>query len=104
MKLPALDGQKIVSDTNFSLPTTKSNKLNNTDEKSFNKILKESIQAVDTLQKEADKAIFDFATGESKKIHETMIAINKANISFQMTMHIRNKLVEAYEEVMRMQV
>ena len=71
--------------------------------KGFGEVLKDSIKKVNALQLEADEAIKSFAKGESKDIHETMIAVQKADISFQMMMQIRNKIVEAYQEVMRMQ-
>lgn len=71
--------------------------------KAFGDVLKDSINRVDTLQKEADQAIQDMATG-SGDIHNAMIAMEKANVSFQMMMQVRNKIVSAYEEVMRMQV
>lgn len=71
--------------------------------KAFGDVLKESINKVDSLQKEADQAIQEMATG-SGDIHNAMIALEKANISFQMMMQVRNKIVNAYEEVMRMQV
>jgi flagellar hook-basal body complex protein FliE len=56
------------------------------------------------MQKEADKAIEDFATGKTRNIHETMIAVNKADLAFRLTMQVRNKIVEAYQEVMRTQI
>ena len=71
---------------------------------SFAENLAESLDKVNNLQKEADKAIEDFATGETRNIHETMIAVNKADLAFRLTMQVRNKIVEAYQEVMRMQV
>jgi flagellar hook-basal body complex protein FliE len=70
---------------------------------SFGKVLKDSIKEVNKLQEEAGKAVQDLATGKGKGIHETMIALEKADISFQMMMQIRNKIVEAYQEMMRMQ-
>lgn len=70
----------------------------------FGKILKDSIHTVDRLQHEADTAIEDLSTGREADIHKTMIAMEKADISFQMVMQVRNKLVAAYEEVIRMQV
>jgi len=42
--------------------------------------------------------------GESKNLHETMIAMEKADISFRLMMGVRNKIIEAYQEIMRMQV
>ncbi|QPJ66095.1 MAG: flagellar hook-basal body complex protein FliE [Candidatus Nitrohelix vancouverensis] len=71
---------------------------------SFADTLSESLQKVNDLQKEADTAIEDFATGKTGNIHETMIAVGKADLAFRLTMQVRNKIVEAYQEVMRMQV
>lgn len=71
---------------------------------SFGDLLKESIDNVNKAQLEADKAMESLAKGETKNIHETMIAIEKANLSFNMMVQVRNKLINAYEEIMRMQV
>lgn len=69
--------------------------------KSFGLVLKESLKEVNDLQLKADKSIEDFATGKSKNIHEVMINISKADLAFRMTMAIRNKVIEAYQEIMR---
>lgn len=71
---------------------------------SFSDTLLKSIQKVNDLQKEADKSIEELATGEKRDIAQTMIAVEKANISFELMTQIRNRIVEAYQEVMRMQV
>jgi flagellar hook-basal body complex protein FliE len=73
-------------------------------EKAFGRILKESIEEVNRLQGEADKAIEDLTTGETKNIHETMIAMEKAEASFKLMLQVRNKILDAYHEVMRMGV
>jgi flagellar hook-basal body complex protein FliE len=70
-------------------------------EKSFGEILKSSINEVDRLHKEADQALQDMAAGKGKGIHETMIALEKAEISFQLMMQVRNKIISAYEQAMR---
>ncbi|MDO8426052.1 MAG: flagellar hook-basal body complex protein FliE [Deltaproteobacteria bacterium] len=70
----------------------------------FSTVLKDSINKVNNLQVEADAAIQGLAKGETNNIHETMIAIEKANISFNLMVQVRNKLVQAYEEIMRTQV
>ena len=75
-----------------------------TDGTSFADTLAQSLDKVNTLQKEADVAIQDFATGDTRNIHETMIAVGKADLAFRLTMQVRNKMVEAYQEVMRLQV
>jgi len=71
---------------------------------SFSEILDKSIGEVNELQKQADKAIEKLATGEAKDIAQAMIAMEKANLSFQLMTQVRNKIVAAYEEVMRMPV
>ncbi len=73
-------------------------------DKSFGQILKNSIEEVNRLQGAANKAIEQLATGETKNIHETMIALEKAEISFKLMLEVRNKILEAYNEVMRMNV
>ena len=70
---------------------------------SFTDTLKESIEEVNRLQKKADHAIDAFSTGETQGIAQTMIAVEKANISFQLMTQVRNRILEAYQEVMRMQ-
>jgi flagellar hook-basal body complex protein FliE len=73
-------------------------------EKSFANQLKEAIQKVDNLQKEADKAVSELALGGTKNMHDTMIALEKANLSLQLMLQVKDKIVSAYEEIMRMQV
>jgi flagellar hook-basal body complex protein FliE len=74
------------------------------DGKSFADTLTESLQKVNQLQQDADQAIENLVTGKSENIHDAMIALNKADMAFRMTMQMRNKIVEAYQEVLRMQV
>jgi flagellar hook-basal body complex protein FliE len=56
------------------------------------------------LEKEADKEVEKLVKMENTDVQTTMIAIEKADLSFQMMMQIRNKILSAYEEIMRMQV
>ena len=72
--------------------------------KSFSDTLTESLKEVNKLQSKADDAVEDLVAGKSQSIHETMLAVNKADLAFRMTMQVRNKIVEAYQEVVRMQV
>ena len=71
---------------------------------SFKEILKDSINKANELEKEADKEVQKLAKMDSQDIHATMIAIEKADLKFQTMMQIRNKIINAYEEIMRMQV
>lgn len=70
----------------------------------FGKYLEEMVGKVSDLQQNADSSIQALATGQSKGLHEVMLAVEKANISFQMLTQVRNKAVEAYQEIMRMPV
>ena len=70
----------------------------------FGKVLDESIAKVNLDQVEADRAIKEMIAGRNKNIHETMLAIERADSSLKMMMQVRNKVLEAYKEVMKMQV
>jgi flagellar hook-basal body complex protein FliE len=70
----------------------------------FGTILQGMIKGVDTLQQKANEEIMKVQSEKSGSIHEVMIAMEKADISFRTMMQVRNKLLEAYQEVMRLQV
>jgi len=71
---------------------------------SFQKILTGLIDKVSQLEKDADESIKQLITGKVENIHQVMIAVEEASVAFQLMMEIRNKLVEAYKEIMRMQM
>lgn len=66
--------------------------------------LKSAIGKVNDAQMDARQAVDALMTGETQDIHRTMVALQEADVSFQLMMQIRNKLVTAYEEIQRMQV
>jgi flagellar hook-basal body complex protein FliE len=68
------------------------------------KFFSELVSKVNDIQIQSDKAIQGLASGENKNLHEVMIAVEKSSISFQFMSQVRNKALEAYQEVMRMQV
>jgi flagellar hook-basal body complex protein FliE len=70
----------------------------------FGDLLRQAVGQVNQLQKTADTATQEFSVGRTQDVASTLIAIEKANIGFQLTMQIRNKLLEAYQEIMRMPV
>ena len=72
--------------------------------KPFNEVLQESIGEVQRLQDEADNTIRQLVAGEIKDVSDAMIAVERADVAFQTMMVVRNKMVQAYEEVMRMQL
>ena len=69
---------------------------------SFKDTLKTLTLEVDRQLKEANQKSEDFALGKKNDLHEIMIASEKADLSFRFLMQIRNKLLEAYQEIMRM--
>ncbi len=71
---------------------------------SFHSTLTEAITEVQRLQNEADTTIKKLVAGEVKDVSEAMVAVERADVAFQTMMLVRNKIVSAYEEVMRMQV
>lgn len=72
--------------------------------KSFGDFLADSVQRVNSLQKDANFAMEKLATGKSQNIHETMMAIERAEIAFKTMNQIRSKVIDAYREIMRMQI
>ena len=71
---------------------------------SFSEMLTDSLAEVNGMQKEADKSIQKLVSGESQNLHETMLKVEKAQIAFKTMNQVRQKVIDAYKEVMRMQV
>ena len=65
--------------------------------------LKETVSSVDEMQKTADKMAADLSTGKAENIHEVMLQTTEAQLAFSLLVQLRNKCLEAYQEVMRMQ-
>ena len=70
----------------------------------FSHFLTEALQKVDTLQKNADVASVGLATGQIQDLHTAMVALQKASLSLSMTVEVRNKVLDAYQEITRMQI
>jgi flagellar hook-basal body complex protein FliE len=71
---------------------------------SFEAVLADSIAQVNRLQHDADRAITLLASAGPASLHDTMLAVEQADVSFRLMMQVRNKIVEAYQDVLRMQV
>jgi flagellar hook-basal body complex protein FliE len=71
---------------------------------SFVASLKDALAKINEAQSHADVSVQSLLTGQSTNLHETMIALQKADVSFQLMLQVRNKIVGAYEEIMRMQL
>jgi len=66
--------------------------------------LNSAIEKTNNLIIESEQLSEDFAAGKTDNIHQVIIAAEKADIAFQLTMQIRNKIMDAYNEIMRMQI
>ena len=71
----------------------------------FAQILQNSIDQVNQTQQQAEGMAANFAAGDGNaNLHEVMISLQKANVSFQEMVQVRNKLVSAYHDVLNMQI
>lgn len=66
--------------------------------------LKSAIGKANDVQVQASQAVDALMTGQTQDLHRTMVALQQADVSFQLMMQIRNKLVSAYEDIQRMQI
>lgn len=70
----------------------------------FGNMLQNELNKVNQQQFKADESVKGLFTGEVKDLHQVLIAMEEANLSMQYTLEVRNRLLEAYQEIMRMQV
>jgi flagellar hook-basal body complex protein FliE len=71
---------------------------------SFGETLSRAIGDVNSLQQEAGKAVNQMVVGQDVDLHDVMIAVEKAKTSFDLLMEVRNKTIDAYRELMRIQI
>ena len=71
---------------------------------SFGSTVKNAVESLEKSQQSANQEIAKAVTGESPDLHRTIIALQTADLTFQFALQVRNKVVNAYEEIMRMQV
>lgn len=70
----------------------------------FGQFLSNALNQVSDLQKNAEQASLGLATGQIQDIHTVMIAQQKASLALNLTVQVRNKAIEGYQEIMRMQI
>ena len=70
----------------------------------FGDALKQAVDSLGQLGKQADASTMKLASGQPIDIHEVMLNTEQASLGFSMALQVRNKLVDAYQEVMRMSV
>ena len=71
---------------------------------SFGATMRNAIESLDQLQIGAEHAIARTVAGDAPDLHRTMAALQTAELSFQFALQVRNKMIDAYQEIMRMQV
>ncbi|MEK9197768.1 flagellar hook-basal body complex protein FliE [Ureibacillus sp. 179-F W5.1 NHS] len=91
--------QSQVNETKLTTPTTSYEA-----QQSFANTLKDAIASVNNQQITSDAMTEKLIKGEDVELHEVMIAAQKASVSLNATMEVRNKAVEAYQEIMRMTI
>lgn len=71
---------------------------------SFSNFLGDALNKVNQSEETANKMAVDMANGKGQDLHTVMLAMEKSNILLQTTVEVRNKVIDAYQEIMRMQV
>jgi len=72
--------------------------------KDFFEVLLDKVKEVDTKEKEAEKAILDLLSGKEVDPVELSMKVSQADVSMKLLLRLRNKALEAYQEIMRMQI
>ncbi|MGB7604250.1 MAG: flagellar hook-basal body complex protein FliE [Lutisporaceae bacterium] len=93
-----------VQNIQSSIQKSISNNDNSTESVSFGEYLNSAIQQVSDLQLESEKLNESMALGLTDNLHQVMIASEKAEMALQFTMQVRNKIMDAYQEIMRMPI
>ena len=81
---------------------SRNNQLESADSADFKSTLQHYLKQVNDMQGEADESIQKMAAGQISDVHQVMNTVQQANVAFNMMMEIRNKVVDAYQELMRM--
>ncbi len=101
-QLPNVNIQKLQGSGSSSVSKTK--ETNSAEAKDFGDTIGEFIKAVNDSQKSAAQQASDVIQGKSQNLHQAMAMLEEAKLSFQLMVEIRNKLLESYQQLERMQV
>lgn len=71
---------------------------------SFGQLLTDALTRLNSVQQQADDATTKLATGQPVELHDVMLAVHQASLAFDLTLQVRNKLLDAYQEIMRTSV
>jgi flagellar hook-basal body complex protein FliE len=70
----------------------------------FQNVLQGAIQNIESANNTASESVQKFLTGENEELHTAILAVQQASIAFDLGLQVRNKVVDAYQEIMRMQM
>ena len=76
----------------------------NRPESGFQKLFENAVGKVEDLRQTANQGVERFLAGETDELHGTVLATQKAELAFELFLQVRNKVVQAYQEIMRMQM
>lgn len=99
-----LDAGSVKDSKSLSIESPKSNNGVGESSKNFADTLKDAIGNVNELQKASDRGMQELATGKTDNVADVMIASEKADIALRVMVQVRNKIIDAYQEIMKMQV
>jgi flagellar hook-basal body complex protein FliE len=103
--LPPITGPKISAQELASLGSASSAQPQNLQSgRAFSDFLGDMAREVNAKQASAGQAVEGVLSGENIPLHQAMIAVEEASVSFQLMVEVRNKLLESYQELMRMQI
>jgi flagellar hook-basal body complex protein FliE len=86
-----------------TLPTAPTSVDQDGEQSSFSSALQNAVGNVEQMHASAQQQVTQLATGDRQDIHSVMIEVEKADVAFQLMMQVRNKIVNAYQEVAKMQ-
>src|SRR5690349_6458394 len=70
----------------------------------FGAVLENAIRGVENIRHNSAQTVEKFLSGEGEEVHTTVLATQRAELAFELFLQVRNKVVQAYQEVMRMQM
>lgn len=96
--------QPIRTETSWSQIPLGSKKPAGEQQADFGEVFRSAVQSVEEFQKTAGQQVEQFLRGENQDLHTAILATQRAELAFEMFQQVRNKVVQAYQEVMRMQL
>lgn len=99
MDIQSIGTSSILNNVNIQKPVEENSK-----ETSFSKVISDAINKVNDAQVAADQKVEDFISGEDVSMHDVMLSMQESQLSMQLLIEVRNKVVEAYQEINRVQL